>query len=140
MLNVFIGGPNDGQEHTTESITYNPNIGKSIAFEQYLGGAPYDFKGGIRRDWVFQESWASHSAESERVVLPSQDDNDVPVVTEQTGPLRSRREALKLNRGQIASVSGLTVAKVARIELSGGNGIEVAAYEEALAHYGESND
>ena len=48
------------------------------------------------------------------------------------GSFRARREARKLSRGPIADASGLTVAKVARVETKGGTDEEIAAYEKAL--------
>ena len=55
-----------------------------------------------------------------------------PKVAAETNDLRGRREAIKASRGDVSELCGLTVGKVARIEMKGGTEAEVASVSDAL--------
>lgn len=147
MLNFFKGGPMDGSAYETQTL-----------LEAAAGSLPViEYKwtpevvtssttGASARVWLHTS--LANDASSVAVVPPADDarsdDGSSVAVADVTGGhsmskknevnLEERRKALKLSRGQVATQSGLTQAKVYRIEKGGARTTEeeTAAVTAAL--------
>lgn len=160
MRNIFKGGPLDGNVLMTDVITDGGEFVTYLPIEEYDGSNPPEagIDGTYQRTWYWtgvgpiepgealkpnlkpeHEAAAVFSqpsdVEDDQVIpTPPKDDKPKPSINVESGwgSFRNRREARKLSRGPIADASGLTVAKVARVETKGGTDEEIAAYERAL--------
>lgn len=151
MRNIFKGGPLDGNVIMTEILIDGGGFTRTLPIEEYDGDHPAEEQedGIMARVW----SWtgAGHLSPDDDKTIPRRggktvDEDDVPApkprptatssgkpkVATTTNDLRGRREAIKASRGDVSELCGLTVGKVARIEMKGGTEAEVASVSDAL--------
>ena len=128
MLNFFRGGPMDGTAYkTTDLLTHEALALPVIEYKWTPEVIVSETTGASARVWV-HHAIANGTEEEEQssnpAVHPSDDGgsdiaHDVTgghMSTKSTATLEDRRKSLKLSRGQVAKQSGLTEAKVYRIE------------------------
>lgn len=135
--NHFVGGSMDGLVIKTENLLDNAAYVKTLPIEDYEmteGDADSE-----HRTWTFRDDVIESTAEyepDETIVVgadATQTSDEQPAAQSTTEEgFRAWRERLGLSRGPVAEASGLTVAKVARIETKGGDNTEEHAVREAL--------
>ena len=154
MRNIFKGGPLDGNVIMTEVLIDGGGFTRTLPIEEYDGDHPAE----EQEDGVMARVWnwtgAGHLSPDDDKTIPrrgaktvEEDDVAAPApkprpiasssgklkVAASTNDLRGRREAIKASRGDVSELCGLTVGKVARIEMKGGTEAEVASVSDALA-------
>ena len=149
MRNIFKGGPLDGNVIMTEILIDGGGFTRTLPIEEYDGDHPAE----EQEDGIMARVWnwtgAGHLSPDDDKTIPRRggktvDGDDVaapkptatpgkPKVAAATNDLRGRREAIKASRGDVSELCGLTVGKVARIEMKGGTEAEVASVSDALA-------
>ena len=149
MRNIFKGGPLDGNVIMTEVLVDGGGFTRTLPIEEYDGDHPAE----EQEDGIMARVWnwtgAGHLSPDDDKTIPRRggktvDGDDVaapkptatssgkPKVAATTNDLRGRREAIKASRGDVSELCGLTVGKVARIEMKGGTEAEVASVSDAL--------
>ena len=113
MLNYFRGGPHDGAAYQTSTLLDATQGRVSITEYKWTPEIIVSEKtGSSARVWLWKQLIVEGTDEpvGTTTVL---EDNDT------ANDLTARRNALKLSRGQLAEMTGLTQAKIARIEKGG---------------------
>ena len=153
MRNIFKGGPLDGNVIMTEILIDGGGFTRTLPIEEYDGDHPAE----EQEDGIMARVWnwtgAGHLSPDDDKTIPRRggktvEEDDVaapapkprptatssgkPKVAATTNDLRGRREAIKASRGDVSELCGLTVGKVARIEMKGGTEAEVASVSDAL--------
>jgi hypothetical protein len=145
MLNFFKGGPMDGSAYETQTLL--DAAAGSLPVTEYKWTPEVvtsSTTGASARVWLHTS--LANDASSVAVVPPADDarsdDGSSVIGNDVTGGhsmakkevnLEERRKALKLSRGQVAAQSGLTQAKVYRIEKAGGRTTEEETAQVAAA-------
>lgn len=121
MLNLFIGGPLDGQLHETTKLLAQEST--SLPIEEYRW-TPQITRGRVSdrpaRVWEHAEGVPATSRPV-AVISPAteQKEKQVSETDVELGPLENRRRELKLSRKAVADTMGSTISKVYRIERNG---------------------
>lgn len=130
MLNVFHGGPNDGESHKTEDLLVDQDQRAAIPWSNYKSDREVDVEDGVRH-WHWSEYQVPVPAPRE-AASTTRKPRAAAGSTVPKSDFRVRREALGWSRGKMSKESGLTISAVCRLEVGKGSVSEVAQMTEIL--------
>lgn len=128
MLNFFRGGPLDGSAYDTSTLLNTPDV-PITRYKWTSEVIESKVTGRSARVWIFDESLEEKTSKPAGAIKQERG-------TEMSETnLAERRTAAKVSRSKLSEVSGLTQAKIARIERGSTKTTdeETKAYNDGLA-------